>query len=552
VSADFLEINCTKKPGSSFGKTVVRLQRFIYCLAVFVVGNGIGFCASLEVDAAANQARFATQSAIAFYAAGALRSDETLWVDPDGNDSTGEIGRSDRPFASPEAASSRAPAGSTIVINPGSYSIYTSSVVVPPGGRIIGYGAVITNWLAPTFNPAFRVTDNSVIEGMHIVMGRTGSNVFQVAVGTGLAAVFSPTNFLIRRVTCFNGDTDVFYFSGTNTWGSIRDAHARSRWDTVAYNNIKDLKVFDSVFEAVGPNSKEGSEGLSHNVACSATVQGTRAEFHNCVFKAENTNSHNVYSVSAHGLGPFTNSFFFYNCTFTNNGLYSLGTNTDQNAYATTEITFLGCNVVLSNLDPRIRYTFLPRTNLVQNLTLTLTAYTEGETRANGNLSTTPVIRLKRSTKEIIQLLGDATTNRFSAAARLILETPLPGTSSRFVIRDGSHKVDVSAFFTYKQFIEGAKGSQMNTQSGAEQSKDYRILQFSLHDSGERQLNLRFNVTGFSTETSGNFIRLGTWTRTQRTVGNLSGTGSFRDDSGNYFLIVRGTLTVAGGELEVE
>ena len=44
------------------------------------------------------------------------------------------------------------------------------------------------------------------------------------------------------------------------------------------------------------------------------------------------------------------------------------------------------------------------QTNLVQNINLTITAYAEGETVTNGVLVTRPVLKFKRSSKDIVQL----------------------------------------------------------------------------------------------------------------------------------------------------
>jgi hypothetical protein len=492
------------------------------------------------------------------YVAGSLATSSTLWVDPAGDDATAEIGRPEKPFASPETASAVAPPGSTIFLRPGGYNIYSNSVIAPAGGRITGYGATITNWLAPTWRPAFRVTDDSIIEGIHVVMARSGSNVFQVAVGTGVippagATTPGPTNFVIRNVTCLNGDSDVFFFFGTNTWGSLYNVHAKARWDTIAYNNIKQLKVYNSVFEAIGPNSKAGNEDASHSIAAGSFFQNTRAEFYNCVFKAQNTNSYNIYSTGAPGNGAYTNQFFFYNCTLENDGAQSLATNVYQDGFVSTEITFLGTDVASSNLPPGISYAFLPRTNLVQNISLDVTAYARGGTVTNGSLITTPVVKVKKVTRDIIQVIASATGNSFSPGARLVLVTPLPGGISRIFVRDGQANVDVSDFFSYRQFSNDVEGSQMNALSGMEKETDYGLIELSLRDSGVHLLELQFNVSGLSTEKTSSIVKSGAIVgKARRTIANLAGTGTFRDNSGEYSSIIQATWRITGDTLEIE
>src|SRR5262245_31631932 len=81
---------------------------------------------------------------------------------------------------------------------------------------------------------------------------------------------------------------------------------------------------------------------------------------------------------------------------------------------------------------------FAPHTNLVQNIGFKIVVYTEGEIATNGVVASKPVIKQTKTTKDIIQLLGEATTNTFSAAAKLQLITSLTfGGDPSIVVTDG-------------------------------------------------------------------------------------------------------------------
>lgn len=286
----------------------------------------------------------------------AFTNGTTIWVDPNGDDATAIIGRRDRPYRTSMSASAAQTFGCSIIFNPGIYVMTNTAVVVPTNGFVFGYGAVISNWVSSPTTPAFKMTDNSTLAGVTVIQARGHEAVFQLTAGNGST---SASNWVIRDVVCTNGNTDVFLFSGTNTWGSIWNCVARSRWDTLAYNNISNLYVFNSVFEAYGSNTYTGNEGMANSVACGAWLQNTRAEFHGCVFKASNTNSYNFYGTGAAGVGAFTNFVSFYGSSFFNNGQVTGTTNIGHDVYVTNVISFAACNIAQSNLPPAPYYTFL-------------------------------------------------------------------------------------------------------------------------------------------------------------------------------------------------
>ena len=61
---------------------------------------------------------------------------------------------------------------------------------------------------------------------------------------------------------------------------------------------------------------------------------------------------------------------------------------------------------------------------------------------------TVPLVKLTKQTKDVIELLGDATGNTFSSKAKLILVTNLGTEDSGVFVRDGTNDVDVSTALT--------------------------------------------------------------------------------------------------------
>jgi hypothetical protein len=279
----------------------------------------------------------------------------TIWVDPGGDDTNAIIGRRDRPYRTPMAASAAQTFGCSIIFNPGLYVMTNTAVIVPTNGFVIAYGAVFSNWVSSPLTPAFKMTDNSTLLGGTVIQARGHEAVFQLTAGNGST---SASNWMIRDVVCTNGNTDVFLFSGTNTWGTIWNCYARSRWDCLAYNNVRKIEVFNTVFEAIGTNTYTGNEHMANSVACGAWLQNTYAEFHGCIFKASSTNSYNIYGTGAAALGAWTNFFKFVGCTFTNFGQVTGFTNIGHDAYVTNDITFIGCDIAQSNLPPAPYYHF--------------------------------------------------------------------------------------------------------------------------------------------------------------------------------------------------
>src|ERR1044071_8692820 len=93
---------------------------------------------------------------------------------------------------------------------------------------------------------------------------------------------------------------------------------------------------------------------------------------------------------------------------------------------------------------------FSPHTNVVQNINIKVVVYSEGEETTNGTVVTKPVIKQTKTTRDIIQLLGDATTNTFSAGAKLLLVNSLTFDTTTIMVKDGTNEVIVTDFFSYE------------------------------------------------------------------------------------------------------
>jgi hypothetical protein len=85
-------------------------------------------------------------------------------------------------------------------------------------------------------------------------------------------------------------------------------------------------------------------------------------------------------------------------------------------------------------------------------ITFTLTVYEEGDTTMKGTVTTVKLSRFRATTKDIIQLLGEAKEMTFSPQAKLLLirrNIEQGEEEGSFIVRDGTQPdCDVSEFFT--------------------------------------------------------------------------------------------------------
>lgn len=185
------------------------------------------------------------------------------------------------------------------------------------------------------------------------------------------------------------------------------------------------------------------------------------------------------------------------------------------------------------------------QTNVVQNLSIQLVSYKQGQTVTNRNIVDTSVDQARIGNRQVISELGTATGNSFSQAADLVVVTPMAGGNSSIQVRDGTTVVDVSTYFTYQMVSGSVSHSIANLKTGKSSGVEYSVQEFGLMDApGLAPLTVHFDVRGVAVESWATGGALGTQ---NDLTAEVSGSG---DDGGNV-LILRGTVRVRGYSLEV-
>jgi hypothetical protein len=196
----------------------------------------------------------------------------------------------------------------------------------------------------------------------------------------------------------------------------------------------------------------------------------------------------------------------------------------------------------------------LPQTNVVQNINIVLTAYSQGDTVTNGAVISRPVFKVKKTNKDIILALGTATTNIFSTKSKLILVTGLVDTNSTVYVVDGTNRIDVSSFFSYDSSgSTDIQSYQTNMVNHLEKSTDYTVAQFAMQDADGMILPGHFQAVGLSTVTAASVVKSGVILGKARQIAmDLNGVGDFKDDTGVHDLVVHVTITITGNTVVVE
>ncbi len=184
------------------------------------------------------------------------------------------------------------------------------------------------------------------------------------------------------------------------------------------------------------------------------------------------------------------------------------------------------------------------QTNLVEELGFQLTVISQGPTITNG----TTVIRdadfARIGTRDVINLLGAATTNDFSKSAHLLRVTPIIGGTNGptiTVVEDGSNVVDVSGFFALATDGSVVRNSFSNHGKVLDATR-FGIRTVALKDqAGFPDLTSHFDLQGFDVST---YRRVSF--KDKLTVGGhyatwtVNGTG----DHNGKPLVIRGEVTV--------
>lgn len=143
------------------------------------------------------------------------------------------------------------------------------------------------------------------------------------------------------------------------------------------------------------------------------------------------------------------------------------------------------------------------QTNLVQNITLTINAVSQGSSTTNGTIVTKTVVRQRLSTLDVIAALGSSTGNSFSSTAKLLQVTPLPDGDAMIVVKDGTNVVDVTGFFSNQRRSQTMESSVVDQATGKGTATDLDIQRFQLQDNEPLpNLSLHFDARGLTTTKS--------------------------------------------------
>jgi hypothetical protein len=185
-------------------------------------------------------------------------------------------------------------------------------------------------------------------------------------------------------------------------------------------------------------------------------------------------------------------------------------------------------------------------TNLVQDVGIQLTGYSQGAPQTNSTSITVGVDSTSIGNARVIAALGAATGNSFSTGARLVSVTPVAGGDSAVQVRDGANTVDVTGFFSHQQFGNTLVTSVTVRKTGRTSESDFSVQRFALHDAdGFPALTLHFDVQGIAQNDDS---ALGGVSSPGSTLtGNVVGAG----DRNGRFMIMQGAITIRGHTLEV-
>ena len=183
-------------------------------------------------------------------------------------------------------------------------------------------------------------------------------------------------------------------------------------------------------------------------------------------------------------------------------------------------------------------------TNIDEALVLDyhLDAVSQGPTTSTTAGVATDVQVSRITSRDIINVLGAATGNTFSARARLVLLTPTNNLGDWTVqIQDGTTAVDVTGFISHQQTSPSVGSAWLANRTRTVGGTEYSIDGFTLQDqAGYPSLTAHFSVSGFTATTS-----VGEVNRRGQVVGQLdsiqadvSGTG----DSNGQLLIIEGLV----------
>jgi hypothetical protein len=189
-------------------------------------------------------------------------------------------------------------------------------------------------------------------------------------------------------------------------------------------------------------------------------------------------------------------------------------------------------------------------TNLVQDISFTLTFYEQGPTNVSGTTTTIAVKKIKVTTKDVIAAIGSATTNSFSSKAKLVLVRDASSITnvSFYEIRDGTNPpVDITGFFSRSQ-SDTVYGSSYDSATGIDTGVNYSVLHILLANAS---LTAGLDLKGFATTTHASIKDKADHTviGVDTIEADVSGTGV---DINGVSAVVNGSVSILGKTLKIE
>lgn len=226
----------------------------------------------------------------------------------------------------------------------------------------------------------------------------------------------------------------------------------------------------------------------------------------------------------------------------------------------TLKLAIVAAAILTAGLAPK---TTAATTNLVQNVGFDLVFYEQGPTNVTTNGTTTVVDRLRVTTKDIIAALGSATSNSFSAHAKLVLVTDVASTNgvTAFEVQDGTNPpVDVSSYFTTTTSALAVSGTLFKRDcdwlaaSFGNGNKTGKVLGTVTYDIltlhlGGPSLKASLDVNGFDTTTTTITSTNGPGITVNESLAEVSGTGA---DANGSPALVKGDVSILGHSIVVQ
>jgi hypothetical protein len=172
----------------------------------------------------------------------------------------------------------------------------------------------------------------------------------------------------------------------------------------------------------------------------------------------------------------------------------------------------------------------------VLNVNFRLTARVQ---TAAGTLVTTSI-----RTKDLIQAIGQASTNTFSSKAKLLLFFPVGGGVPFFVVRDGTNDFDAGGFLFPTQV--GTPVMAVKTDPTGRRLETIRVTE---EFKQENTATLNFDVQGFNTNQQDTKFAHQSLSVPAATSINVSVVGVGK--VGGQPAVLEGTVTASGRQLEV-